>query len=147
MEIPSNFGRTLADIQNPGSQRTVGDSLGQQDFLRLMVEQMRNQNPLDPQDNGEFITQIAQFDTLSAMQELVSAVTALSEVSQLANASALIGRTVTAAVPQGADPETGFPREPLLSTGIVDRVTFEGGSAVVHMGNQRVPSELILEVA
>ena len=147
MEIASNFGRTLTDIQNPGSQRVEGDSLGQNDFLKLMVEQMRNQNPLDPQDNGEFITQIAQFDTLTAMTEIADAVKALAEVSQLSSAASLIGRSVTAVVPGGTDPDTGFPRDAELVTGEVERVTFEDGTATVYVGGRAIPSELILEVA
>ena len=63
----SNVGRTLDDFSIPSSQRTTSEDLGQEDFLKLMVEQMRNQNPLDPQDNSEFFSQIAQFQTLCDM--------------------------------------------------------------------------------
>lgn len=37
-------------------------------FLRLIVAQLRNQNPLDPIDNAQFLTQLAQFDALEQMQ-------------------------------------------------------------------------------
>ena len=60
MEIGSNFGRTLADITQPGSGRVESRELDQQDFLKIMIEQMRHQNPLEPQDNSQFFAQIAQ---------------------------------------------------------------------------------------
>ncbi len=131
----------------PGSQRVESQKLGQQDFLMLMVEQMRQQNPLEPMDNTDFVTQMAQFDTLSAMNEIVSALLSLASVSELANASALVGRNVTALIPLGADPETGVPRDPDAVTGVVERVTFDDAGAVVVVNGRPVPSELIVEVA
>ena len=109
MEIGNNFGKTLNDATIGASGFVESKSLGQADFLKLMVEQLRNQNPLEPQDNSQFFSQIVQFDTLDAMQEISSALQTLVVVSELANASALVGRTVTAEVPQAPDPETGYP--------------------------------------
>ena len=52
-----------AASQPPRKDRTVDSpDLGQQDFLQLIIAQMRNQNPLEPQKNTEFIAQIAQLD-------------------------------------------------------------------------------------
>ncbi len=147
MEIGSNFGRTLNDIALTGSQRLEPASLGQEDFLRLMVEQLRNQNPLEPQDNSQFFSQIAQFDQLATMREIADALRSLATFSELANASALVGRTVTAAVPLGPDPETGFPRDPDLVVGAVQRITFQLAGPVVHVGGRAVPMALITEVA
>lgn len=147
MEISANFGRTLADISNAPRQRTGGTDLDQQDFLLIMVEQMRNQNPLEPQDNSEFFSQIAQFNTLDTMREIAEGIATLVEVSGLANASALIGRTVTAIVPRGPDPETGFPRLPEAVTGVVTKVSFESQGAVVHLGERAIPAALVVEVA
>lgn len=146
MEIGANFGKTLNDLTVPGSQRVESKSLGQQDFLKLLIEQMRNQNPLEPQDNGEFITQLATFDTLNLMHEMTDAIKSLAQVSELSNASALIGRTVVAVIKQDPDPETGMPRDPELVEGVVDRVTFGSGGATVHVGNRALPADSIGEV-
>ncbi len=73
------------------------ERLGQEDFLRLMVAQLRNQNPLQPMENGEFLTQIAQFGTVSGVRQLNAAFEALTESlysSQALQAAALVGRTV-----------------------------------------------------
>jgi flagellar basal-body rod modification protein FlgD len=143
----SNVGRTLNDFSIPSSQRTTGAELGQEDFLKLMVEQMRNQNPLEPQDNSEFFNQIAQFQTLDAMNVISEAITTLVEISGLSNASSLIGRDVIASVPQSADPETGFPRPDQEVTGVVDRVSFDANGAVLHIGALSVPASLVIEIS
>ena len=147
MEITSNFGRTLDDLTFTGSQRVASRDLDQQDFLKLMLEQLRNQNPLEPQDNSQFFSQMAQFDTLETMHEIATALKVLATTSELANATALVGRTVTAQVPGVPDPETGVPGETEVVRGIVDRVTFQLSGAVVHIGDRQVPSFLITEVA
>jgi flagellar basal-body rod modification protein FlgD len=75
----------------PPSQK----ELGQDDFLQLIVAQMRNQNPLDPMSNTDFIAQMAQFDTLTQMRKMNDALVVLQHLSELTQASSLIGRTVT----------------------------------------------------
>lgn len=141
----------IQPIANPlgvaGSQRVESDRLDQQDFLMLMVEQMRQQNPLEPLDNTDFIAQMAQFDTLTAMHDIAEALTSLASVSELANASALVGRTVTALVPLEADPATGAFREPEQLSGAVERVTFGSDGAIVHIEGRAVPAAFIVEVA
>ena len=147
MEIVSNIGRTLNDFAFSGSQRVASRDLDQQDFLKLMLEQLRNQNPLEPQDNSQFFSQMAQFNTLETMREMATSLRSLAATSELANATALVGRTVTAEIPGSLDPETGLPGEPEVVRGIVDRVTFQLSGAVVHIGDRQVPSFLITEVA
>ena len=45
-------------------ERTTGSSLGKEDFLLLLVTQMQYQDPLEPQDNTEYVAQLAQFSEL-----------------------------------------------------------------------------------
>jgi flagellar basal-body rod modification protein FlgD len=147
MEIGTNYGRSLSDLTNPGTGRVESKSLDQQDFLKIMIEQMRQQNPLEPQDNSEFFSQIAQFDTLDTMREIASSLKMLTAVSELANASALVGRTVTAYIELGPDPVTGFPREPEAVTGVVDRITFDTSGPVVHVGERAIPLGAVQEIS
>lgn len=143
----SNVGRSLNDFSIPTSQRATSEDLGQEDFLKLMVEQMRNQNPLDPQDNGEFFSQIAQFQTLDAMSVISEAITTLVEISGLSNASSLIGRTIVAEVDQSPDPATGFPRPPQEVSGVVERVTFDQNGAVLQVGALSIPAAAVVEIS
>ncbi|OEY67359.1 flagellar hook assembly protein FlgD [Marinobacter sp. X15-166B] len=71
--------------------------LGKNEFMELMIAQLKNQNPLEPQDNGEFISQLAQFSSLEEVQKLSSSVdNVVGEFrsTQALQASAMVGRSV-----------------------------------------------------
>ncbi|ORL49099.1 flagellar hook assembly protein FlgD [Pseudomonas putida] len=79
------------------STGAAGSALGKDAFLQLLVTQMKNQNPLDPQENGEFVAQLAQFSSLESMQSLNDSVTYIAaglQSSQALQASSLVGRNV-----------------------------------------------------
>jgi len=72
-------------------------NLGQDEFLSLMVAQMSNQDPMKPMENGEFISQMAQFSAAKGMKEIKDSFTSLAEAlqsSQALQASSMVGRTV-----------------------------------------------------
>ena len=46
------------------------EELGKNEFLELLVAQLNNQNPLEPQSNGDFIAQLAQFSTVEGVEKL-----------------------------------------------------------------------------
>ncbi|MDH3643713.1 MAG: flagellar hook assembly protein FlgD [Gammaproteobacteria bacterium] len=100
---------SISDLSNLGiatqQPSDKNDELGQEDFLRLMITQFKNQDPFKPMENGDFLGQIAQFGTVSGIQELQSSFSALSESlysDQALQASALVGRTVLARLDSGA---------------------------------------------
>ena len=71
--------------------------LGQEDFLELMITQLRNQDPLNPMDNAEVTSQIAQLSTVNGINQLNNTLLALSgqmDVSQSMQAANLIGKSV-----------------------------------------------------
>jgi len=66
-------------------------------FLRLMVTQLNNQDPLNPQENGDFIAQLAQFSSVEGIENLNKSFSSLAtsmQSSQALQASALVGRSV-----------------------------------------------------
>ncbi|MEM7257956.1 MAG: flagellar hook capping FlgD N-terminal domain-containing protein [Pseudomonadota bacterium] len=82
----------------PTAESSASDSseLGQDEFLRLMLEQIRHQDPFKPADNGEFITQMAQFSQVSSTDSMRTSLEKFVEnqsTAQLLNAASLIGRT------------------------------------------------------
>ena len=74
--------------------------LGQDDFLKLMLSQMKNQDPFKPQDPGAFIAQLAQFSTVSSSQAMQKDISSLSDSlrsSQVIDGTSLVGHNVMAA--------------------------------------------------
>lgn len=81
---------------NQRTQSTEKDS-GESDFLKLLVAQLNNQNPLAPQDNGEFLSQLAQFSTVEGIERMNLTMEKFSSSmlsSQALQATALVGRSV-----------------------------------------------------
>jgi len=72
-------------------------SLGQEDFLALMVTQLQNQDPFQPMENGEFLGQMAQFSTVSGIGDMSASLGQLADslyASQALQASSMIGKSV-----------------------------------------------------
>ena len=70
------------------------NELGQAAFLELMITQMNNQNPLSPQDNSEFVAQLAQFSSVEGLERLNNSFNSFMSNNAL-QASSLVGRSVT----------------------------------------------------
>jgi len=74
-------------------------------FLELMIAQLENQNPLDPKDGTEFLSQLAQFSTVEGVEKLNHNMQSMSEnfrSSQALQATALVGRQVKVSGNQGS---------------------------------------------
>lgn len=83
--------------ENANKANANKNELGQQQFLELMVAQVRNQDPFEPMENGDFLSQIAQFSTVNGIQDLqesFSTVAGSLSSNQALQASALVGRSV-----------------------------------------------------
>lgn len=111
-------------------------ALGKDDFMRLLVDQLKNQNPLEPAKNEEMLAQLAQFSSLEQMQELNDNIVGLAVLQQsnalleqLTSSSALIGREV-----EYVDPTSGSKR-----WGTVESVRIQDGIAVLSIGGANVP--------
>lgn len=89
---------TTLGIGAAQAQPTKGnDKLLQDDFLKLMVAQLKNQDPMKPMESGEFLGDIAQFGTVSGIQDLQESFSALSssiQSNQALQAAALVDRQV-----------------------------------------------------
>jgi len=81
----------------PEQTEEKSNELGQNEFLELMIAQMNNQSPLDPQDNAQFVAELAQFssvENLTSLNETVNSFASQFRSSQALQASAMVGRDV-----------------------------------------------------
>ncbi len=103
------------DTSLAGASKAVAgsSSLGKDSFLQLLVTQLKNQNPLDPQDNTAFVAQLAQFSSLEGITTLndsVNSITGGLQSSQALQASSLVGRSVIVQTGEAyVDPSSGKP--------------------------------------
>ena len=92
MEI-SEILNTATPIANTGPS----DQVGRDDFLRMLIAQLENQDPLDPQDATEFTAQLATFsslDQLVSMRTSIDALTSAAALTDGVQAASLVGREV-----------------------------------------------------
>jgi len=71
--------------------------LGQDDFIKLMTTQMNHQDPMKPMENGDFLSDMAQFSTVSGLKEIKDSFNSLAsslKSSQALQASSMVGRKV-----------------------------------------------------
>ncbi|MGY2190286.1 flagellar hook assembly protein FlgD [Pseudomonas sp. SDO5591_S426] len=86
-------------LASAAGSATGKKALGKDAFLQLLVTQLKNQNPLEPQGNGEFVAQLAQFSSLegiTSLNDTVSGIAGAFGSSQALQASSLVGRSVIA---------------------------------------------------
>lgn len=69
---------SVTSAGSPGAAKPASQMLGQADFIRLMTTQMKLQDPLEPVDNKEMIAQMAQFSSLSGIENINSTLHAIS---------------------------------------------------------------------
>jgi len=98
--IDNNISSTINEL-GLGAQsapvKKTQDQLGQTEFLDLMITQLKTQDPFSPMENGDFISQMAQFSSVTGLAELQQSFDKLAsslQSNQALQASTLVGRTV-----------------------------------------------------
>lgn len=136
--ISTDSGSTLGSIGEPKSA-----ALGKDAFMKLLVSQLQNQDPINPQSNEDFIAQLAQFSSLEQMNNLNDSFVGLAVLqqsnalmSQLTEGSTLIGQEITY-----SDPTSGG-----LSNGVVESIRIQDGIAVLNVGGLDVPLLQVVEI-
>lgn len=82
---------------NPSATAKKEESLGQADFMRLMTEQLKHQDPLKPLSNSEFVAQLAQFSTVQGIGDLNTTVSGFMSAltgDQVLRGASLVGHSV-----------------------------------------------------
>lgn len=119
------------------------NQMGKEAFMELLVQQLKNQDPLSPMDNDQFISQLTQMSSLEGIQNLNDNLIGLAMLqqgnalmSQLTQSSSLIGKEVTY-----MDYDTGEER-----IGAVQSVKIQDGLAVLNIDGTDVPLASVMEI-
>ncbi|MFN8455288.1 MAG: flagellar hook capping FlgD N-terminal domain-containing protein [Anaerolineae bacterium] len=123
---------TQKTTQNVKSQL---DGLGQDDFMTLLLAQLKNQDPLKPMEDKDFIAQLAQLNSVTQLTEMNKNIKELMTAQGLAQGSALIGQTVT-----------GMAADGTAVTGLVSGLKMAGGKVMVEVSGQSIALDMIKSV-
>ncbi|WP_096269885.1 flagellar hook assembly protein FlgD [Paucisalibacillus globulus] len=131
-------------LKNQTKTRVPSNELGKDDFLKILMTQIQHQDPTNPMEDREFISQLAQFSSLEQVMNMSTAINNLvsnQQLNPIIQYSHMIGKTVSY---QTMDEETGELSE-VLSSEVVS-VSQRNGYAVLELTNgDSVYADLILE--
>jgi flagellar basal-body rod modification protein FlgD len=111
---PLTTGTATSPSGTPGtSLASASTGLGQNSFLTLMMDQLKNQDPLSPSDPTQYLSELASFSTLQQETNIAGSTSTAAAATSAGSALALIGHTIDYTDVNGA-----------TQTGIVQKVNF-----------------------
>jgi flagellar basal-body rod modification protein FlgD len=135
---------SVTSTTSSGSSQKTANGISDLDldgFLKLMITELQNQDPLDPMENSEMLQQISQMRSISSSDKLTATLDAVLLGQNVTTASSLIGKEVSALTDDGENIE-----------GIIDRVTVtpseddEPAAVKVHIGDYTVSLGNVREI-
>ncbi len=135
--IPNTGNTSTFDWLNASGEATPDrmNDLSMSDFIRMMVAELENQDPMNPMSNTEMLAQISQMRSITSNEKLSATVEALAMGQSLATASSMIGKTITGVDTLGQ-----------TVTGVVDKVVIEDGSAKLYVGSSVIRTQNVTAI-
>ena len=130
-----------ATIPSPDQRGTDLRDVDMDQFLKLLIAELQNQDPLNPMDNSEMLQQISQIREIGATNALTETLASVMLGQNIATASGLIGKRITALNTSSQNVE-----------GIVDRVSVQAADdngkkrVQLHVGSQIIDLDNIREI-
>ena len=124
----------MSSVSSTSSTGTAQLSTNQ--FLQLLIAQLQNQDPLNPTDPQQFVTQLATLNSVESLGNLNTSFSQMLQLQQLTQGASLIGKTVN------YTPTNGSP-----TTGKVTAVTAQNGQYVLTVGSSQVPLSQVQSVS
>ncbi|MEX0717930.1 MAG: flagellar hook capping FlgD N-terminal domain-containing protein [Planctomycetaceae bacterium] len=126
MAVAAIGGSSSVPVVDPA--KTGFNGLTADHFMKMLITQLKNQDPLEPVGNEEILNQISTMRSLQSNIELGDAMKAITSNQQLSTAAGFIGRSVT-----------GTDATNRLVTGIASRALLRDGKAYVAVGDIEMP--------
>ncbi|MBP1763166.1 MAG: flgD [Firmicutes bacterium] len=115
----NSVAQSTASSNQTATSNVQNQSLGKNDFLNLLVTQLRYQDPTKPMDDTQFISQMAQFSSLEQMQNMTAAM-------QTTQATSMIGKVVS------------WSKDGKENSGIVKTILVSNGETQLLIDDQKV---------
>jgi flagellar basal-body rod modification protein FlgD len=115
--------------------RAASNAMDSGQFMQILLAQLTHQNPLEPMNNAEMMSQFSQLNSLQELRDIHIAVDKLSSSNQVLYLASLIGKTVKVNRPDGNYLE-----------GVVEEVITEKDNLQLRIGNEKVSVNDIIEI-
>jgi flagellar basal-body rod modification protein FlgD len=142
MAVIGEVNSTVSGLNGTTGSSKITQELGKDEFLKILVAELQNQDPTNPMDNKDFITQMAQFSTLEQMQNMteslqkyLEAQSGINDSSIITQSATLIGKNVLAEV-DGTEVE-----------GQVDSIFIKDSAPYAVIGENTVPVSSISKIS
>ena len=133
--VPSMYNTASnSNTSTSGSDRF--QELDTQAFLKMMIAELQNQDPLNPMDNAKMLEQISQIRSITSNDALTGSIESLKMGQSMATAAGLIGKTVIGLDVIGQE-----------VVGVVDKVAFEDGKPYLFVGQTIIELDNIYGMA
>lgn len=130
------------------SPKTGESNLGKDEFIKILIAQLQNQDPLNPMDDREFIAQMAQFSSLEQMMNMSKTLEKFVESQQdgrMVQYTHLIGKQVEWLKPSTEKDKDNKDKEPTVETNIVVAVRQHEGKVLLKLDNDEWIDPLIVK--
>jgi len=134
MESSGVQSSSQASAANPTGHDAFKD-LDLNTFIKLLIAELQNQDPLNPMDNNQLLQQVSQIREIESNTRLTDTLSSVLLGQNLSTASSLINRTIT-----------GLTQDSDKITGVVDRVSIEDERTILHIGDQRIELKNVAEI-
>ncbi len=132
----------MAEVEGVGVDGGVAESsapgglLGKNEFLTLLITQLRYQDPMKPMDSSTMIAELAQFSALEQMQNMNEQLAGARREDSLIQSMLLEGETIQVELTDGTQ-----------AVGIVDKVAWEDGGIALYIDGMSYPMSRIVSIS
>jgi flagellar basal-body rod modification protein FlgD len=135
MSVTATSSVTGSSTTDDVTSRIPVQTLGEDDFLKLLTTQMSSQDPLNPQTDTQFIAQMAQFSALEQSKTMEADMANMQASQQLTQANSMLGKTVSLQDNQG-----------LTTQGTVSAVQIQAGTPKLIVNGQSYDLSQVLSI-
>ncbi|NOH01765.1 MAG: hypothetical protein HND47_07300 [Chloroflexi bacterium] len=131
----ANVNQATASESLASLARAAGNALDTNQFMQILLAQMTHQNPLEPMDNAEMLTQFSQLNSLQELREIHTGMDKLAASNQVIYLASLIGKSVKVNRPDGN-----------VIEGVVEEVVTEKDNPQLRIGDEKASLADVIEV-
>jgi flagellar basal-body rod modification protein FlgD len=135
MQVNNVLSSYQVTANNTANTKTSSNEVDSDQFMQILLAQLTHQNPLEPMDNAQMLSQFSQLNSLQELRGINTSMETVSATNQTTYLASLIGKTVKA---QRADGKT--------IEGVVDGVITEADNPQVRIGTETADLVDILEI-